>query len=260
LLQWYYLIENSCKHPGYDNISLPSDWNEDYSHLPLCNLDDSDGGSGTPERFWNCAEISITANGSTSPATSAPVPATLEPTTSAPYSSPTSAPPSPSLSPIQGPSLRGEGVEPGTCGRGKIGNDICSDSNLCCSQWGYCGSRAAYCGSPPTNAAPISPPVASPTDPLPSNLLQPAQIQLQILLSFLPPILHQLVMVTSFRRPTEVVRRSSTLERIVAKNVLGKPIVLVVNGACWFIIITVEPRHFKSATTCPKLRLDIAAG
>jgi len=99
LLQWYYLTANSCQHPGYDTLALPADWNEDYSHLPTCNVDDSDGGNGSPERFWNCAEISVATDGST-PTTSAPVPAPSQPINSAPYSYPTSSPPSPTLAPM----------------------------------------------------------------------------------------------------------------------------------------------------------------
>lgn len=70
----------------------------------------------------------------------------------------------------------------------------------------------------------------------------------RVLLLSLLPIRHRLAAM-SFQRPVVVVRRSLTLEQIAATSVLDKPTVLVENGAGWFIITTVEPRRFKSATT-----------
>lgn len=90
LLQWYYLTANSCKHAGYESYNFPPAWQEVYSALSYCNVNDADGGEGTPERFWNCAELQVTAAGPTnppSPPTEAPVeqpsptpPPTKEPT------------------------------------------------------------------------------------------------------------------------------------------------------------------------------------
>lgn len=172
LLQWYYLTANSCRHPGYDNITLPADWNEDYSHLSVCNVDDSDGGNGSPERFWNCAEISITTDGIT-PTISAPVPAPSAPITNAPYSPPSISSPSSTPPPVQVPT---NGGVLGTCGGGNRGNGVCPDLNLCCSQWGHCGSTPIYCGNqgptvPPTTLPPVAP--TMPPTPTPAPVTRP---------------------------------------------------------------------------------------
>jgi Lytic polysaccharide mono-oxygenase, cellulose-degrading/Chitin recognition protein len=155
LLQWYYLTANSCIHPGYSTYPFPAAWG---GNLPgptgMCNVDDSDGGSGTPERFWNCAEIKIVASGQqpVPKTTSAPLPGPSQPITNPPYpvaTPPVSVPTIPT-SPVKTPTTM-----TGTCGGGIVGNGICVNSALCCSKWGYCGSTSDYCGS--GNIAPVTP-------------------------------------------------------------------------------------------------------
>lgn len=52
LIQWYYLTGNSCVHQGYKDYKWPSKWD--------VNVSGSDNCSPTSfEKFWNCAEASI---------------------------------------------------------------------------------------------------------------------------------------------------------------------------------------------------------
>lgn len=56
LLQWYYLTANSCYHEGY----LEYDWPDGWATPASSRCDDvSSDGDGTPEQFWNCAEVQI---------------------------------------------------------------------------------------------------------------------------------------------------------------------------------------------------------
>lgn len=170
LLQWYYLTANSCIHPGYNSYPFPTVWG---GNLPgptgPCNVDDSDGGSGTPERFWNCAEIKVISSGPVPKTTSAPLPAPSPPITNPPYPvvvpSPVNAPMTP-IVPVQVPSKTVPTPTSlvGTCGGGTTGNGICTNNALCCSKWGYCGSTNDYCGS--GNIAPIiaPSPITSPVN------------------------------------------------------------------------------------------------
>jgi Chitin recognition protein len=52
-----------------------------------------------------------------------------------------------------------------TCGRGVIGNGICTDATLCCSRFGFCGGTFDFCD--PSNIAPIAAPNARPPTPTP---------------------------------------------------------------------------------------------
>eukprot|EP00549_Striatella_unipunctata_P011843 CAMPEP_0118716170 /NCGR_PEP_ID=MMETSP0800-20121206/27336_1 /TAXON_ID=210618 ORGANISM="Striatella unipunctata, Strain CCMP2910" /NCGR_SAMPLE_ID=MMETSP0800 /ASSEMBLY_ACC=CAM_ASM_000638 /LENGTH=434 /DNA_ID=CAMNT_0006622529 /DNA_START=157 /DNA_END=1461 /DNA_ORIENTATION=+ len=81
MLQWKYITANSCSPEGYaeyfaPNSTLPSSyWT---SGLGLCTEYPADGsrGTGKPEQFWNCAEVTIENTGPTiSPnPTSSPTP------------------------------------------------------------------------------------------------------------------------------------------------------------------------------------------
>jgi hypothetical protein len=82
LLQWHYLTANSCQYDGYSTYSFPTDWNMHPSTMSICNP--SPDGSGVPEQFWNCAEVSI-VDGPTSAATSAPLPAPVDPVPTSGY-------------------------------------------------------------------------------------------------------------------------------------------------------------------------------
>ena len=57
LIQWYYLTANSCIHEGYDQYNWPDDWGVQLS-ADKCTQISTDG-RGTPEQFWNCAEVEI---------------------------------------------------------------------------------------------------------------------------------------------------------------------------------------------------------
>eukprot|EP00986_Skeletonema_menzelii_P015506 scaffold11920_cov91-Skeletonema_menzelii.AAC.4 len=56
LIQWYYLTANSCVHDGYDQYDWPDGWGTPTADK--CGTVSSDG-VGSPEQFWNCAEVKI---------------------------------------------------------------------------------------------------------------------------------------------------------------------------------------------------------
>ena len=92
--------------------------------------------NGTGERFWNCAEVTITGG---------PVivtdPKPVQPPVAVPIVTPISKPVvAPVNAPVSPPITSG-----GTCGGGNRGNGICPMNGYCCSQWGYCGTTADYC-------------------------------------------------------------------------------------------------------------------
>merc|ERR1712156_1217419 len=97
LLQWRYITANSCFPPGYKNTAVGQELLElgwlRASGMSDCQYPyDPTGatGSGKPEQFWNCAEITIEcSNPTVSPAPTPPPQPTPEPK---PTSSPTKAP------------------------------------------------------------------------------------------------------------------------------------------------------------------------
>jgi hypothetical protein len=163
LLQWYYLTGNSCIHPGYETYPFPVAWGGNLpGNTGYCIVNDSDGGNGTPERFWNCAEISIVSSGPIPPTTSTPISPPSAPITNPPYATPIKVP-APIAVPMKSPSapvVAPPSVSTIPCGGGSIGNGICANPALCCSKWGYCGSTIDYCSV--TAPTPVSAPVASP--------------------------------------------------------------------------------------------------
>jgi chitinase len=143
LLQWHYLTANSCSFEGYDAYPFPTSWGN-MGSLAVCQ-DISADGNGSPEQFWNCAEISI-SDGPVTPSTPAPVP----PPTPAEPNEPYGYGPTPAV---------------GSCGDGSVGNGICANTAECCSKWGWCSPSTAHCGNAtPETAAPIqtSSPVQNP--------------------------------------------------------------------------------------------------
>merc|ERR1712232_1146678 len=116
MLQWRYVTGNSCMSPGYcchddddyfDLYQNVSSWKRANAALCTYPLDPTGAtGTGKPELFWNCAEITILpSNGQ--PTTPSPVPpvtaqpnapSTVYPTLS-PVSTPTSSPVSTPTSP-----------------------------------------------------------------------------------------------------------------------------------------------------------------
>eukprot|EP00560_Eucampia_antarctica_P002180 CAMPEP_0197840640 /NCGR_PEP_ID=MMETSP1437-20131217/45721_1 /TAXON_ID=49252 ORGANISM="Eucampia antarctica, Strain CCMP1452" /NCGR_SAMPLE_ID=MMETSP1437 /ASSEMBLY_ACC=CAM_ASM_001096 /LENGTH=354 /DNA_ID=CAMNT_0043450277 /DNA_START=577 /DNA_END=1642 /DNA_ORIENTATION=- len=134
LLQWHYYTANTCVYEGYDTYPWPnSSWNPNLAVCPEISSD----GIGTPEQFWNCAEITI-LTGTVSP-----------PPINSPVASPT----------------------PETaCGGGSTGNGFCGDKK-CCSYWGFCVTTNNVCGEPsePSTSPPIDPPVAPIKTPVASS-------------------------------------------------------------------------------------------
>lgn len=79
LLQWHYITANSCSPPGYDQYNFPSNFADEP--LAVCDHIPEDG-LGTPEQFWNCAEICITEDGTPCSGSVNPQPPSLSPPTS----------------------------------------------------------------------------------------------------------------------------------------------------------------------------------
>merc|ERR1712129_678479 len=100
LVQWRYIAANSCFPPGYKNtevgaILLELGWLRalgmkdcDYPYDPTGAT-----GSGKPEQFWNCAEITIKCSYPTISRAPTPIPKpTPPPTPPPPTSTPTATP------------------------------------------------------------------------------------------------------------------------------------------------------------------------
>jgi len=177
LLQWLYITANSCSPPGYAEYFAahpelpPSYWTPGVSTCTPPYPNDGTRGTTWPERFYNCAEISVSQSGTSSPTVSPkPTPA---PTTSSPTDSL-----NPTLPPVSTPSCLLEWAD---CTYDWSG---CCDG-LKCTQvneagWGTC--LVDTCTDedptpPPTNAptppvtnAPTPPPIVPvPTNPPTSN-------------------------------------------------------------------------------------------
>ena len=99
MIQWRYITANSCFPPGYRNTEV-GDTLQDLGWLRASGMSDcifpydptGATGSGMPEQFWNCAEISIECNDPTiSPAPTRPPVPTPE-VTSPPVPAPTDPP------------------------------------------------------------------------------------------------------------------------------------------------------------------------
>lgn len=152
LLQWHYISGNSCTAEGYNDYTFPTEWgNVRYSHLPVCDNIPEDG-DGSPEQFWNCAEISVTSEGiSLAPTTAAPVVPTA-PATPSPSAAPVTPPPST-------PAPTGEGINISTssrCGvseldaRANCGVECSTTADCADNQWCWnvqenlCGSRPNF--------------------------------------------------------------------------------------------------------------------
>ena len=90
LLQWHYISGNSCEAPGYAQAGLPAGWRN--AQLGVCDEIPADG-NGTPEQFWNCADISIRAGeDDEEPAEDSPAPVEESPTPTPVEESPTPSP------------------------------------------------------------------------------------------------------------------------------------------------------------------------
>jgi len=175
LMQWVYWTANSCNPVGlaeYYSTPKPEgstgpNWQSlldtcpPESDTPLAPLPNPDFNVLTPERFINCAEVTVAGD-------QVPPP---------PFPAPTLQPPSPPVvSPVPPPVVSPPVVDPdviGTCGQGNTGNGVCPNNSMCCSKWGHCGyADTGHC----TEVAPIfddgptggpvpSPPVSTPVSP-----------------------------------------------------------------------------------------------
>ena len=172
LLQWLYITANSCSPPGYAEYfaahpELPSSyWTPGVSTCTPPYPSDGTRGTTWPERFYNCAEISVTQSGTSSPTVSPkPTPA---PTTSSPTDSL-----NPTLPPVSTPSCLLEWAD---CTYDWSG---CCDG-LKCTQvneagWGTClvDTCTDEDPTPPPTNAPTPPvtnaPTPPPTVPVPTN-------------------------------------------------------------------------------------------
>lgn len=116
-IKWHYVTANSCTPPGYreymngmnsQSRDLPDDlWSSVLSPCQLPYPEDLSRAAGWPERFLNCAEITIRSASSTSNNTTITTPSPQddggirEPTTPANASPPTPPPATPVLPPKQ---------------------------------------------------------------------------------------------------------------------------------------------------------------
>ena len=66
LIQWWWLTANSCDFDGYDTYTWPADWGNMNSSVGRCGTIPPSG-RGTPEQFWNCAEVTILGDGGAGP-------------------------------------------------------------------------------------------------------------------------------------------------------------------------------------------------
>lgn len=167
LLQWVYWTANSCNPEGYheyfDKNNTPEhpEYGLAYNGvIPDCEADDAyplaplpnpNLPGTTPERFINCAEVTITGE----PSTPTNPPFDEEEEEEEPVSEPVS---------------NNNPTVVGTCGGGSRGNGICPDQSMCCSEWGYCGTEeTGHCdGSTPVTSAPSVAPV-TPSTPTGDN-------------------------------------------------------------------------------------------
>jgi len=205
MLQWRYVTGNSCMAPGYcchesddyfDLYQNVSSWKRANTGLCTYPLDPTGAtGTGKPELFWNCAEITILpSNGQ--PTTPSPVPPVV-----APPSTPSPWQPTPTSSPVSGvgcctidfkncsPTVVGwcsesqENCE-GPCDKWWLPNgavdgcsaryESCSTDSDCCSP-GVCMSDSngykscqESTDTPPTTPDTPPPTVTPPTTPFPT--------------------------------------------------------------------------------------------
>lgn len=132
LIQWHYITANSCKPEGYDDYNFPP-YFEPSSTVGTCNSLPEDG-NGTPEQFWNCAEVKITASGPISPV----APPIKAPTP--PVAPPTKAPTPPTASPVAAPTktpISSPTIEPeeSSCSSDNLGAYVATPD---CTGFYYC--------------------------------------------------------------------------------------------------------------------------
>jgi len=172
LIQWHYVTANSCLPEGYNDYDWPLGWYP--GSLSTCGYPLPADGNGTPEQFWNCAEVKITSGSSpVAPPVSTPIAVpTLSPVP------PTPAPVLPTSAPVSSP------VQPGACPPGLtdyiptndckgylrcesgslISEHVCPEGTLFDANMRACNSEQFVdCQSNPTSPMPTTSPVVTPT-------------------------------------------------------------------------------------------------
>eukprot|EP00586_Coscinodiscus_wailesii_P020102 CAMPEP_0172495532 /NCGR_PEP_ID=MMETSP1066-20121228/71450_1 /TAXON_ID=671091 /ORGANISM="Coscinodiscus wailesii, Strain CCMP2513" /LENGTH=453 /DNA_ID=CAMNT_0013267269 /DNA_START=143 /DNA_END=1504 /DNA_ORIENTATION=+ len=164
LMQWRYITANSCIPPGYFNPDLDlagRGWLRGFS-MAGCNNDEQDPpqlkldptGSGAPEQFWNCAEISIEPlDGSEATVSTLSLGTDICPGGGGP-SPPTHVAPSPvwTAAPVSSPMSSPVWSQPtptsqneGYCNWGFDGTAVSSTCDGCVQGGSYCNSNAFQC-------------------------------------------------------------------------------------------------------------------
>ena len=159
VLQWYWRTANSCNPAGLQSFLQAigkSDWARNSNMSPC-------GGDHYAEEFWNCADIKVSKDRSSTPSIPTSSPATPAP---APMSTPTPAMPIPVASePQPEPEPRPE-PEPqlgcsklwGQCGGvGWSGATCCVNSQCKCSNTWYSQCQPSNDSAPPSLPPPPSP-------------------------------------------------------------------------------------------------------
>lgn len=173
MIQWRYITANSCFPPGYKNSEVYSIL-RDLGWLRAEGMGDciyplsptGDRGMGSPEQFFNCAEISIYPTGSKPP--SAPVSQPVSPPVAQPVSQPDAQPVSqPVAQPVASPTSSSGYCNWGTTGNSA--NSVC-DGNVEGGDWcNHSESQCLSCGGKwCTNGGPTPPspnPGPAPTPP-----------------------------------------------------------------------------------------------
>jgi len=146
LMQWRYVTANNCWPPGYENYPYEQ---AKGGNSATCNypLDPTGAtGTGNPEQFWNCAELTILPSGPTPPTTPPPT-----------------SPPSPTLPPVSVPAPNPPSGE-GCCSWppfqecSQPQNTWCQESKDRCE--GSCSGKWLYDDAP--QPAPVAQPIAAP--------------------------------------------------------------------------------------------------
>jgi hypothetical protein len=155
LIQWWWLTANSCDYEGYDKYSWPADWNMETGSVPQCGVIPSDG-RGTPEQFWNCAEVTILDDGKAPPTTHSPAPATPAPTQ-------IMATPEPTPAPSPGEPNIGNYCGSSWADAFKCGIPCVDGNSTVCNYGENCYAEVTCSVAPSPTSTPTKEPVSSPT-------------------------------------------------------------------------------------------------
>ena len=154
LLQWWYVTANSCYPPGYDeyyaaNSYLPKDFYNSVTEECTPDQYTEEFYSGEwPERFVNCAEITVVPQDGDSPVVVVPDDPPPAPT-NAPVS-PTAAPVSPTAAPVPDVPVTTPEDDDGS-NNNNPGEGCCSNDYKTCATWcqnrDECDGGAPWCAN-----------------------------------------------------------------------------------------------------------------